>query len=1246
VRPNLCFFRLHEVSLPMTQGDAPCSRLESAVAAMLCLRNYCISTSDQYLAKAEREWQVMAASSLDMQTLNESHETSISSPFSSSSHLMFQEGSAFYRNGSIWLGAIMNLMPMLSVCERRHIFNYSLYLADNLTRREWFSADKMQWLDNKLPILLMWEWACDSIGTLLVASASDVLAASVLTQLLDLITSRDADASNIRFECFVDLLRKLSAFKLTWQSGGGYCLLAKLLMLASATSEPLRVIEVHFSIACVYSMTPGCRLCETKGMRNHFEPSLKRSCCDAATADICARLCSSNSSSLMASLSHIRSSVYSIYHVVCLRAAVIIPSLLRGHNLPFLASTDFNYDTLRAKITDIFLNSKFPEAVLKLRQFIEGLKPKWNASVQHFCNDQQVPSSSSALQSTEFRTPARNAPATVGEQAALFACNGDVDGMAFNSFLMMLIVFEGSNYFGIASVSLQSDDGEAEKGNSCKTSGASNFSTFSLLPSFVHTCHASSVIAAVLRSFRFRGGIDKRSCSLTADLIPRAVFLWLSEIPCISLSFVGTSYDPARCAAALICCVSKGLISFGSFNVWLLYPALQHLSKYDRTKECHRLLALASNMKQKYSHLDVESSQSMRLAIDNAANNEASVQFWLELIRIVSDSKVGGSHSGIVPDWDARAVRDMLNDVAPSEEDMSDFLVESIAAPGPSILITTSCHKHIVANQIARIMIDVSLHGSNKCVSDAKNCSNDFMGRLSLLFYSHVLACTTCDPFDDDQDNASCSSVSTASTTDAFLSIKLQEFRSSVSSCALSDALIFSQNRDHDDFSNNCSKITSTGPSLQTLMAMNYTSAQFISRVSKFFIAAVEIGLVLIGSGTVPAFAAATALRKLCPTLTSRYFNHMLLLDTPADTTNYSCQHSSPCHNYNPQSSLFAPLDHALPLLHHCACSQHFYSWANFSASHAASALRERSTEFSSINSDHDASGVFDADNDAIRGIAHHCSSMMVSTLLRKLHLELGLDATIQSEIVGEHVYIQEHDLVALLHEWICESAVSSGADKSIYNGSRSSVSMWRCEAFRDLNCSFMELACSPSLMLTSLGVVASRLSACDVIFQHISSVTWQQATLHLSPSSASKVMNDDNAHLERPKHDHLHLKLDWSMRQRVFEYEDVSLTDDEHDDANHEEIPDSCNNHDLQFIDLQQRVGTPLHEGLTSMFPDFSTEVCRRKLHDAIMLLPTAVSSLQFTSNLFHPIPTGWRGDAHSSNAGMPRPLARCRTS
>jgi hypothetical protein len=274
----------------------------------------------------------------------------------------------------------------------------------------------------------------------------------------------------------------------------------------------------------------------------------------------------------------------------------------------------------------------------------------------------------------------------------------------------------------------------------------------------------------------------------------------------------------------------------------------------------------------------------------------------------------------------------------------------------------------------------------------------------------------------------------------------------------------------------------------------------------------------------------------------------------------------------------------------------------------SASALRDKLNGLSSIDSNFGASSVCDVNDDAISNIAHHCSSILVSTLLRKLHLELGLGATVHSETVGDHVFAQQHDLVSQLQEWICKSADFGVGDTNVINSSSSSsVSVWRCEAFRDLNCNFMELACSPSLVLSSLGVVASRISACDKIFEDVTTVTLQQTTLHTFPLLSSTVLSAEQTHLERSQTDHLHPQ-DQNNHERVAEAEDVSLTDDENDAPIHGEFPDSSINVDSRVAGLEQHIGVCMSPGRVSMFPDFSTETCCRNLQDAILLMPTAV--------------------------------------
>ena len=411
------------------------------------------------MAIAEREWQIMAATMCDSVHLERIQQVKVPSASLSlsRSRLQFQEGSDFYLNGAVWLRALLCLIPKLTVKERLHAVQHSLYLADLLARREWPSVDKSQWLDSKLPILLIWEWACDSLGALLVLPELNAPACSAITHLIDSVTSRGADSSSIRLECIVDLIRKLSAFKSTWQSGGGYCLLSKILVLLSSTPEPLRIVELHFAIDCIYSMMPCCHGCARRGLQKRTELFNKRSCCDEAAADACARISGASSASLNASLSQIRSTVYSIYNVACERVAILLPPFLMGQGFPFFATNSFDCDALCAKISDIFVNVQFPEAVLKLRLFIEGLKPKWNSPVQHLSNVKYDVLPSSALPSVESPIPARCSPATAGEQAAYCLYNGDIDGSVFNALLMMLVVFEGSNHLAVQLTTLMAD---------------------------------------------------------------------------------------------------------------------------------------------------------------------------------------------------------------------------------------------------------------------------------------------------------------------------------------------------------------------------------------------------------------------------------------------------------------------------------------------------------------------------------------------------------------------------------------------------------------------------------------------------------------------------------------------------------------------------------------------------------------------------------------------------------------------
>ena len=1137
--------------------------------------------------------------------------------------------------------ALISLSRKLTVHERHRSLKHALSLADMLSRREWPSVNKSEWLDNKLPVLLMWEWVCDTIGALLVVPGADVPACSAVIHLLNSLTSRDADASNIRLECVVDLIRKLTAFKSTWQSGGGYYVLAKLLALVSATSEPLRLIELQIAAACTHSMMPCCRLCEAKGMRTRCGVGAKRSCCDAAAADMCVRYCGASASSLMISLTHVRSSHHSVYYTACTRAAALLPSLLRGKVLPFLASPALDADSLRSKISDIFVNSQFPEAVLKLRLFIESLRPKWNAS-----SVSGNSSASAALSSAEPAAAAKYVPVTVGEHAAFCVSNGDVDGLVFNSFLMLLVVFEGSNHFGSSSsVAGTNIDGGAENSSSSSSSKSDSGANIPLsvgLPPFALACHASSVIAAVLRSFRFRGGIEKRSCSLSADVIPRAVFVWLTHHPCIPLEFCGASYEPVKCAAAIVCCVAKGSVSFGSFVVWLLHPALIYMSKRHRSKAVQRLLEVAVAHKRLHSHLDIVSAGDMDKAIEDSAQNDAAIKFWRELVAIVFNGKLGGQPAGLVAEWDAEVVRNMFHEVAPSEGCRVDVAGDDSGVASAGVGVQVSQRNSVaVANEIARIMTEVSLHGTGAAAAGSENSTCDFLTRLSSLFHSHAVACTKFDPFDDiNLDTASAATHSSASNhskhlndsgasndDDAFVSMQLLELRATVSSCALSDALIFVQNVAGGS---GAAKGSSTAPALQSLMAAQHTCAQFMTRISKFFIAAVETALLLICSGTVPAAAAATVLWKLCPTLTSRYLNHVLLLVPSVDNPALAAAHGlqSRIHQqqqqqqqqqYSPSSQLFAPLDHALPLLHQSSCSRHFHSWADLSGSHSASALRshptfdDRSGSSTGLSSNSNVCGAADSVFAAASSIAHHCSSFSVAALLRVLHPVWDLDAAIRSNMAGERVYVQQHELVSLLQEWMCNSAVSGGGDKSIISSGCSSVSAWRCEAFRALNCTFMELACSSSLMLASLGAVAARLLACDSVFQEVSAVVWQQATLQAGAAPSGCDVRDEQKQAKRPCYDYRQQQQQ-NAAQR--ETEDISLTDDEDDGANDVDIPNGCADDDSGEVLSRSgsavafdRAAAVVEPSVVCTLPGYSSDSCWHKLHAAMLLLPTAVS-------------------------------------
>ena len=646
--------------------------------------------------------------------------------------------------------------------------------------------------------------------------------------------------------------------------------------------------------------------------------------------------------------------------------------------------------------------------------------------------------------------------------------------------------------------------------------------------------------------------------------------------------------------------------------VWILHPALVYASKRVSNKAVHRMLLFAANHKSLHSHLDILSASDMSLAIEASAKNEAAVKFWLELIAIVSDGQVGGSHAGLVAEWDSRSVRDMLYDVAPPEDDQFDVVGDDAGVVVAGAAIDSRQKKSVsVANQIARIMMEVSLHGTGSGISGNDGGTVNFMSRLSSLFHSHVLACSTCDPFDDiSLDTASAAQLNTSSD-DSFVSRQLQELRGAVSSCALSDALIFVQSFAGSGTTNS----STAAPTLQSLMAAHHTSAQFITRISKFFIAAVEIGLLLISSGTVSAAAAATVLWKLCPTLASRYLNHMLLLIPSTDTSNATEEsgHKSRIHQRcNPSSLLFAPLDHALPLLHQCACSHKFHSWASLSGSHSASALRahnaqnELSGTSLGICSDSDASGALNDISDTANGIAHHCSSFSAPALLRVLNLEWGLDVAIRPDMVGEHIYVQQHELVSRLQDWMCKSAVSGGGDQSIISSGSSSVSVWRCDAFRTLNCCFMELACSSSLMLASLGIVASRLLTFDVVFQDVSAVAWQQATLHVAPALAGSLTSDEQKQAKRPCYSN---RQQHDRNSVLYDNEDISLTDDEDDDTHDLDIPNGCDDLDSTDISSQGRGAPAFHPNLVNALPGFSEDACWHKLHAAMLLLPTAVS-------------------------------------
>ena len=154
-----------------------------------------------------------------------------------------------------------------------------------------------------------------------------------------------------------------------------------------------------------------------------------------------------------------------------------------------------------------------------------------------------------------------------------------------------------------------------------------------------------------------------------------------------------------------------------------------------------------------------------------------------------------------------------------------------------------------------------------------------------------------------------------------------------------------------------------------------------------------------------------------------------------------------------------------------------------------------------------------------------------------------------------------------------------------------------------------MELGCSPSLILTSLGVIASRISACDAVFESVATVTLQQTTLHAIPTSTSGILSDDQAHFELPHNDYLHQHVRNKIH-RVDEDEDISLTDDARDDVFQEDIPGGVTDHDSRSGSRQQLVGASMYSDLC-VLPDFSHDACSSKLHDALLLLPTAVRHL-----------------------------------
>ena len=260
----------------------------------------------------------------------------------------------------------------------------------------------------------------------------------------------------------------------------------------------------------------------------------------------------------------------------------------------------------------------------------------------------------------------------------------------------------------------------------------------------------------------------------------------------------------------------------------------------------------------------------------------------------------------------------------------------------------------------------------------------------------------------------------------------------------------------------------------------------------------------------------------------------------------------------------------------------------------------------STIFTGNDSSNMLNFNAETVCVVAHHCSSISVSAVLRNLHAEYGLGATLCIQEVGKFMYVQQHELVSQLQEWIYKSDAHDRVDKTFMNSNWSSMSMWRCEAFRALNCSFMELACSPSLIISSVGVVASRITSFDLIFQDLSTVMWQQATSRFNSASAGFVSSDEKVNPElykKVQHHEVQTKA-----QHVFDIEDSSLTDDEYDCTCCEIAPSSASYRNLTDLHSEQHIESSSHLNFTDVYSNISHESCWQKLHASVMLLPTAV--------------------------------------